>query len=290
MYNLTDINTVKSILGRNGFHFSKALGQNFIINPNVCPEMADECGVDEESGVIEIGPGIGVLTAQLCQRAKKVVCIELDKRLLPILDDTLSDFDNVKVINEDVLKCDLKKLIEEEFAGMDVYVCANLPYYITSPVIMMLLESNLPIKAITVMVQKEAAQRICAPVGSRDSGAVTVAVDYYADANKLFDVGKGSFMPAPKVDSSVIRMDIRDKKPIDLENEKLFFDVVRAAFGQRRKTAVNSLSSGLGVSKDIISQVLTECGFDLNVRAEVMTMDDFASITKALDEKIKSKK
>lgn len=290
MYNLTDINTVKSILGRNGFHFSKALGQNFIINPNVCPEMADECGVEEESGVIEIGPGIGVLTAQLCQRAKKVVCIELDKRLLPILDDTLSDFDNVKVINEDVLKCDLKKLIEEEFAGMDVYVCANLPYYITSPVIMMLLESNLPIKAITVMVQKEAAQRICAPVGSRDSGAVTVAVDYYADANKLFDVGKGSFMPAPKVDSSVIRMDIRDKKPIDLENEKLFFDVVRAAFGQRRKTAVNSLSSGLGVSKDIISQVLTECGFDLNVRAEVMTMDDFASITKALDEKTKSKK
>lgn len=283
MYNLTDINTVKQILGDNGFKFSKALGQNFIINPNVCPEMADSCGAGKGCGVIEIGPGIGVLTVELCQRADKVVCIELDKRLLPILDKTLADFDNVKVINEDVLKVDLKKLIEDEFEGMDVYVCANLPYYITSPIIMMLLESKLPIKALTVMVQKEAAQRICAPVGSRDSGAVTVAVDYYSKAYKLFDVGKGSFMPAPKVDSSVIRMDIREKPEIQVENEKLFFDVVRAAFGQRRKTAINSLSSGLQMPKDKIASVLTECGFDLNVRAETMTMEDFANITKALE-------
>ena len=283
MYNLTDINTVKQILGDNGFKFTKALVQNFIINPNVCPDMADSCGAGKGCGVIEIGPGIGVLTVELCQRADKVVCIELDKRLLPILDKTLADFDNVKVINEDVLKVDLKKLIEDEFEGMDVYVCANLPYYITSPIIMMLLESNLPIKALTVMVQKEAAQRICAPVGSRDCGAVTVAVDYYSRAYKLFDVGKGSFMPAPKVDSSVIRMDIREKPEIQIENEKLFFDVVRAAFGQRRKTAVNSLSSGLQMPKDKIANVLTECGFDLNVRAETMTMEDFANITKALE-------
>lgn len=283
MYNLTDINTVKQILGDNGFKFSKALGQNFIINPNVCPEMADSCGAGRGCGVIEIGPGIGVLTVELCQRADKVVCIELDKRLLPILDKTLADFDNVKVINEDVLKVDLKKLIEDEFDGMDVYVCANLPYYITSPIIMMLLESKLPIKALTVMVQKEAAQRICAPVGSRDCGAVTVAVDYYSKAYKLFDVSKGSFIPAPKVDSSVIRMDIREKPEIQIENEKLFFDVVRAAFGQRRKTAVNSLSSGLQMPKDKIASVLTECGFDLNVRAETMTMTDFANITKALE-------
>ena len=279
MYNLTDISTIKSILSKNGFHFSKALGQNFIINPDVCPLMAENCGADRESGVIEIGPGIGVLTAELAQRAQKVVCIELDKRLLPILSETLSDFDNVKIINDDVLKCDLKKIIEEEFAGLDVYVCANLPYYITSPVIMMLLESDLPIKAITVMVQKEAAQRICADVGSRDSGAVTVAVDYYSDANKLFDVKASSFMPAPKVDSSVIRMDIRKEKAIKVENEKLFFSIVKAAFGQRRKTAVNSLSSGLGIPKDKISEVLTSCGFDVNIRAEVMTMEDFALIT-----------
>ena len=205
MYNLTDIGTIKDILGRHGFHFSKALGQNFIVNPSVCPRMAEESGIDENCGVIEIGAGIGVLTAELAKRAKKVVCVELDTRLLPILAETLADFDNIEIINQDVLKTDLAALIKEKFEGMPVYVCANLPYYITSPVIMTLLESRLPIEAITVMVQKEAAQRLCAAVGSRLSGAVTVAVDYYAKAEKLFDVSAGSFMPAPKVDSCVIR-------------------------------------------------------------------------------------
>ena len=188
MYNLTDIGTVKDILGRHGFHFSKSLGQNFIVNPSVCPRMAEESGIDENCGVIEIGAGIGVLTAELAKRAKKVVVIEIDTKLLPILDETLKDFDNIEIINQDVLKTDLAALIKEKFDGMPVYVCANLPYYITSPVIMALLESRLPIEAITVMVQKEAAQRLCAPVGSRLSGAVTVAVDYYAEAKKLFDV------------------------------------------------------------------------------------------------------
>lgn len=285
MYNLTDTETVKRILSRNGFHFSKNLGQNFIINPTVCPEMAAECGADRNTGVIEIGPGIGVLTMELAQVAQKVVSIELDKRLLPILDDTLSDFDNVEIVNDDVLKIDLKKLIEEKFSGMDVCICANLPYYITSPIIMMLLESKLPIKSITVMVQKEAAQRLCAAVGTRDSGAVTVAVNYYAESVKLFDVSKGSFMPAPKVDSSVIRMDIRKEPPVDVKDEKLFFDIVRAAFGQRRKTAVNSLSSGLGMSKQAVAEALEKCGFDQNVRAETMTMEDFAALCEAIGNK-----
>ena len=222
MQNLSDISVVKDLLNRHGFKFSKALGQNFLINPTVCPRMAEACGADENTGVIEVGPGFGVLTAELAKRAKKVVSIELDERLLPVLDETLAEFDNVEVINSDVLKVDLHKLIEEKFSGMKVAVCATLPYYITSPVIMHLLESKLPVENITVMVQKEAAQRLCAPVGSRDAGAVTVAVDYYADAEKIFDVSAGAFMPAPKADSSVIRLTVRNQPPLDLSDEKLF--------------------------------------------------------------------
>ena len=247
MQDLSNINTIKEILSAHGFTFSKSLGQNFLINPTVCPKIAEmggagSCGADENTGVIEIGAGIGVLTAELAKRAKKVVSLELDTRLIPVLAGTLEDFDNVEVLNADVLKTDLHELIASRFAGMRVVVCANLPYYITSPVIMYLLESRIPIDAVTVMVQKEAAARLCAPVGSRDAGAVTVAVNYYADAKKLFDVSAGSFMPAPKVDSSVIRLDIRPDPPVEISDEKFFFRVVKAAFGQRRKTASNSLS------------------------------------------------
>lgn len=284
MLELTDIGTIKALLARHGFHFSKALGQNFIVNPSVCPRMADESGIDSESGVIEIGAGIGVLTAELAKRAKKVVCIELDSKLLPILDETLADFDNIEIINADVLKIDLAALIEEKFGGMPVYVCANLPYYITSPVIMTLLESRLPLKAVTVMVQREAAQRLCAPVGSRLSGAVTVAVDYYAEARKLFDVSAGSFMPAPKVDSSVIRLDIREKPGIEVSDEKLFFSMVHAAFGQRRKTASNSISSGTGISKAVVAEAIERCGFPPSVRAESMTAEQLAALCEALNE------
>lgn len=284
MLELTDIGTIKALLARHGFHFSKALGQNFIVNPSVCPRMADESGIDSESGVIEIGAGIGVLTAELAKRAKKVVCIELDSKLLPILDETLADFDNIEIINADVLKTDLAALIEEKFGGMPVYVCANLPYYITSPVIMTLLESRLPLKAVTVMVQREAAQRLCAPVGSRLSGAVTVAVDYYAEARKLFDVSAGSFMPAPKVDSSVIRLDIRDKPGIEVSDEKLFFSMVHAAFGQRRKTASNSISSGTGIPKAVVAEAIERCGFPPSVRAESMTAEQLAALCEALNE------
>ena len=284
MLELTDIGTIKALLARHGFHFSKALGQNFIVNPSVCPRMADESGIDSESGVIEIGAGIGVLTAELAKRAKKVVCIELDSKLLPILDETLTDFDNIEIINADVLKTDLAALIDEKFGGMPVYVCANLPYYITSPVIMTLLESRLPLKAVTVMVQREAAQRLCAPVGSRLSGAVTVAVDYYGEARKLFDVSAGSFMPAPKVDSSVIRLDIREKPGIEVRDEKLFFSMVHAAFGQRRKTASNSISSGTGIPKAVVAEAIERCGFPPSVRAESMTAEQLAALCEALNE------
>ncbi len=289
MYKLTDVSTIKDILARHGFHFSKALGQNFIINPAICPRMAEESGIDENSGVIEIGAGIGVLTAELAKRAKKVVVIEIDTKLLPILDETLKDFDNIEIINQDVLKTDLAALIKEKFDGMPVYVCANLPYYITSPVIMALLESRLPIEAITVMVQKEAAQRLCAPVGSRLSGAVTVAVDYYAKAEKLFDVSAGSFMPAPKVDSSVIRMDIRKAPEIEITNEELFFKIVHAAFGQRRKTASNAISAGTGFPKDVVIRAIEECGFPPAVRAEGMTMQELANLSERIGYLLKNR-
>ena len=278
MERLSDIGTIKEILSKHGFSFSKGLGQNFLINPSVCPRMAEMSGAGEKVGVIEIGPGIGVLTNELCKLAEKVVAIEIDKRLIPVLSETLSDYDNVKVINEDVLKIDLNKLIEEEFNGMKVVVCANLPYYITSPIIMKLLEGNLPIEAITVMVQKETAQRMCAEVGTRQSGAVTVAVNYYSKPEILFNVSAGSFMPAPKVDSAVIKLNVFDKPAVQVQDSKMFFKIVKSAFGQRRKTLPNSLSSGLGISKSEINNLLSECGISLTARAEQLKLEDFKNI------------
>ncbi len=282
MQNLSDISVVKDLLNRHGFKFSKALGQNFLINPSVCPRMADACGADENTGVIEVGPGFGVLTAELAKKAKKVVSIELDERLIPVLDETLAEFDNVEIINSDVLKVDLHKLIEEKFQGMKVAICANLPYYITSPIIMHLLESRLPVENITVMVQKEAAQRLCAPVGNRDAGAVTVAVDYYAEAKKMFDVSAGSFMPAPKVDSSVIRLDVRKQPPVTLSDEKLFFRMVKAVFAQRRKTASNSISAGMSLPKETVYRAIELAGYGENVRAESFTLNELAALSNAI--------
>lgn len=278
MPNLTDITNIKRILSEHGFNFSKALGQNFLINPSVCPKMA-ECSVAGDNyGVIEIGPGIGVLTAELAKRAKKVVSVELDKRLLPVLSKTLSGFDNVKIINADALKVDFHKLIRDEFDGMNVAICANLPYYITSPIIMSLLESRLPLTSITVMVQKEAAKRISAPVGTRESGAISVAVSYYCEPEIMFNVSRGSFMPAPNVDSTVIRLNIRQKLPIDVSDEKKFFSLVRAAFSQRRKTVVNSVSSCLGIEKAVVIKALEQAMLDKNVRAEELLMVDFKKL------------
>lgn len=282
MNNLSDINVIKSVLSRHGFTFSKALGQNFIINPGVCPRIAEEGGAKEGVGVLEVGAGIGVLTAELAKRADKVVCIELDTRLLPVLDETLGEFDNIKIINGDILKVDLHKILEEEFGDMPVVVCANLPYYITSPVIMRLLESRLKIESVTVMVQKEAAARLCADVGSRDSGAVTVAVNYYAEAKKLFDVSRGSFMPSPNVDSSVIRLDILPEPPIKVGDEKFFFSMVKAAFSQRRKTASNGISAGTGIAKPTVIQAIEAAGLPATVRAEALTMEQLGTLCEKL--------
>ena len=282
MQNLSDISVVRDVLSRHGFNFSKALGQNFLINPTVCPRMAENCGADENTGVIEIGAGIGVLTAELAKRAKKVVSIELDTRLLPVLEETLSEFDNIEVVNADVMKTDLHALIEEKFQGMDVVVCANLPYYITSPIITMLLEEKLPIKAITVMIQKEAADRLSTPVGSRDSGAITVCTNYYAEVKHLFNVSRGSFMPPPNVDSTVIKLEIRPEPAVKVSDEKKFFKMVKSAFAQRRKTAVNSIASGMGLSKNQVAEALQKSGLDVNVRAEKLTMEELAALSENL--------
>ncbi len=280
MPTLTDLNTVRDILSRHGFSFSKSLGQNFLINPSVCPRMAQLChpNLDGEFAVLEIGPGIGVLTKELAQVAKRVISIELDTRLLPILEETLSEYENVTVINGDAMKLDLAAVIKEHADGLPVVVCANLPYYITSPLLMRLLESRLPIQAITVLVQKEAAVRLCAEPATRECGAVTLAVRYFAEPNLLFSVSRGSFLPAPKVDSSVIRLQLRHTPPCNITDEALFFRLVRAAFGQRRKTLANSLC-GAGYTKQQVSQALQAAGLSPTARAEELTLAQYATLT-----------
>ncbi len=279
---LTNIGTVREILSRHGFSFSKGLGQNFLVNPTVCPQIAEEGNAQTGWGILEIGTGIGVLTKELALRADKVSAVEIDTRLLPVLEETLADFDNIKIYNEDVMKADLRGIIERDFAGLHAAVCANLPYYITSPVIMLLLESHLPIESITVMVQKEAAQRLCAKVGSRESGAITVGVNYYGTVQKLFDVSRGSFMPSPNVDSAVIRIDI-DKEPrLSGEEEEFFFKVVKAGFSQRRKTIANSLSSMLGADKEHVYTVLRELGLSETSRIEALDMEQLTAFSVGL--------
>lgn len=282
---LTNIGTVKEILSKHGFSFSKGLGQNFIINPDICPKIAENGNAQPGYGIIEIGTGIGVLTAELAKRADKVCAVEIDSRLLPILDETLAEYDNIKIFNEDVMKCDLHKIIREEFAGLKAAVCANLPYYITSPVLMLLLESRLPVDSITVMVQKEAAQRLCAKVGSRESGAITVAVNYYGTVRTVFNVSRGSFMPAPNVDSAVIRIDPHPEPKLDEENEKFFFRIVRSGFSQRRKTAANALSSMAGIPKDKIYATLEEMGLSRSARLEELDMDELIRFAVELKKK-----
>ena len=279
---LTNPADIRALLARHDFRFSKSLGQNFLTAAWVPADIADASGADAGTGVLEVGPGIGVLTYELSQVSKKVVTIELDKRLLPVLDETLADCDNVKVINDDVMKIDLHRVIEEEFNGEEVAVCANLPYYITSPVIMKLLEDRLPITSITVMVQKEAAERLCAQPGTRECGAVSAAVQYYAEPEILFEVSRGSFMPAPNVDSAVIQLRIRKEPPVDVHDEALFFRVIRAAFAQRRKTAVNSISNTLHMSKQQVTDAFEQAGVRANSRAEALTLPEFAAVVNQL--------
>ena len=282
MNNLTNLSFIRELLARHDFSFSKGLGQNFLVNPSVCPKIAEMGNAKKGFGIIEVGTGIGTLTAELAKRADKVVAVEIDRRLLPVLEETLSDFDNIKVINEDIMNVDLNKLIEEEFSGMDVAVCANLPYYITSPIIMYFLESGAPVKSLTVMVQKEAAERLCAEVGTRQSGAISVAVRYYGEAKMLFGVSRGSFIPAPNVDSAVIRIDVEKKYSLSPEDEKFFFKVVKAAFSQRRKTLANSLASMLSADKKHIYEALSENNLSENSRVEQLGMESLIAFSLTL--------
>ncbi len=277
--NLADVSTVKGLLARHGFRFSRSLGQNFIVDPQVCPRMAGLCGAGKSSGVLEIGPGVGVLTRELAARAGKVAAVELDRTLRPVLEETLAGLSNVKLVWGDVLKLDLAALLREEFAGMDVFVCANLPYYITSPAVMRFLEEKLPVSALTVMVQKEAAARLCAEPGTRACGAVSAAVRYYSEPKILFEVPRTCFFPPPKVDSAVIRLDVRQAPPPEVPVERDFFRVVRAAFGQRRKTAANSISAGLALPKERVLAALREAGAEPAARAERLTFGQLARLS-----------
>lgn len=282
MSKLSELSYIKEVLARHGFHFSKAMGQNFLINPGICPRMAAECGADQAAGVIEIGPGMGVLTWELSQAAKKVVAVELDRRLFPVLEETLADCGNVELVEGDILELDLQELIREKFGGEKVCVCANLPYYITSPVLMRLLESDLPLQSVTVMVQKEAAKRICARPGTRECGAVSASVWYHSNPEILFPVSRGSFYPPPNVDSAVIRLSLRQEPPVKVQDKNQFFKIVRAAFSQRRKTAANSIASAGRFTKVQVEQALEAAGAAKSARAEQLTLEQLATLSNAL--------
>lgn len=280
MPKLTDISYIKKIMEENGLTFLKKYGQNFLINESVPQRTAEMCCEDTACGVIEIGPGIGTLTEQLAMRFSKVVAIEIDQRLIPVLDITLADYDNVTVVNSDVMDIDINSFIETHFKGMDVCVCANLPYYITTPIIMKLLESSARLKSITLLIQKEVADRLCAKAGSSEYGAITASVSYYAEAKKLFGVSAGSFIPAPKVDSTVIKLSLYEQKPIQPISEKLMFNVIKAAFLQRRKTLSNAVShSDIGVSKDVIGDILEQMGLSRDIRGEKLSVKEFAQFS-----------
>ena len=246
---LTNIGVIKDLFERHGFSFTKSLGQNFLVNPAVCPKIAELGGAKAGVCALEIGTGVGVLTKELAERCEKVIAVEIDTSLKPILEETLADYDNVEIVFADVMETDLAALLAEKAPGMEVVVCANLPYYITSPVIMRVLESRLPVSAMTVMVQKEAADRICAKPGTRDCGAIACAVSYYSEPKLLFKVGRGSFMPSPNVDSAVIRLDVKPDHGRPAEWERLMFRIIRASFSQRRKQIANPLSGELHIAK-----------------------------------------
>ena len=280
--NLTNPNHIRALLSRHGFHFSKSMGQNFLIQDWVPQQIADAAGLDADCGVLEIGPGIGPLTVQLARRAGRVAAVELDRSLLPILAETLADFPNAHVIPGDVMKLDLDGLVRAEFPGLTVKACANLPYNITTPVLTRLLESQL-FASITVMIQREVARRICAGPDSADRGAFSLFCQYHARCELLFDVGPECFLPAPKVTSSVVRLTPLSAPPVDAEPRALFA-VIRASFAQRRKTLLNALAAAYGsrLSKDELRQILHECGLSESVRGERLTLEEFSRLSKFL--------
>ena len=275
---LCDVHQMKALLEENGFHFSKAKGQNFLTAAWVPQRIAEEAGVDSAAGVLEVGPGIGPLTEQLCLRAGKVLAVELDRRLEPILAKTVGHFDNLEIRFDDVMQLDLAETVQAAFPGLRPMACANLPYYITSPILTKLLESR-AFDSVTVMIQKEVAQRICAAPGTGDGSAFSVFCHWYAEPRILFDVPPSCFLPQPKVTSTVITLKTRQTPPCPVADEALFFRVVRAAFGQRRKTLSNALSAGFPVlGKEGVNQVLAACGLPTTIRGEALTMEQFAAI------------
>lgn len=281
---LTNINDIKALLSRHGFRFSKSMGQNFLTAAWVPEDIAEAAGLDEHTGVLEIGPGIGCLTEQLSMRAGKVVSVELDTALKPVLAETLAGRSNVEIVYGDVLKLNIPELLDEKMPELRRVVCANLPYNVTGPVISGLLKCGC-FDSVTVMIQREVARRICAGPGTGDYGAFTVFVNWYAQPELLFDVSPDCFIPQPKVTSSVIRLDCRKTPPVEVRSEELFMRVVRAAFAQRRKTLLNALSSAFGeLSKESIEKCLTNSGFDPKVRGEVLSIGEFAKIADAFYE------
>jgi 16S rRNA (adenine1518-N6/adenine1519-N6)-dimethyltransferase len=282
---LTSLNEVKTIMAKHGLRFNRGYGQNFLINEAVPKRIAAECGAESESGILEIGPGIGTLSYELCGLYKKVVAVEIDSSLIPALGETMAEFDNFKVINADVLKVDLTALIKEEFGDMPVTVCANLPYYITTPIIMGLLESGCKFDNITVMIQKEVALRLCAKAGEGDYGAVTASVNRYGSVSRLFNVSAGSFVPAPKVDSAVIKIQVDKERKYTVIDENMMTRVIRGAFAQRRKTLVNSLSSEFSeLGKDELTEAVVKCGYRADIRGEKLDIPDFAKLSDAITE------
>ena len=278
MVNVCDIHVMKPLLAEHGFHFSKAKGQNFLIAPWVPQSIAQEAGVDETAGVLEIGPGIGPLTQQLCLRAKKVCAVELDERLKPILDITVGEFDNLEIVWNDVLKLDVPRFVKEKFGDLRPMACANLPYYITSPILTALLEADC-FDSVTVMVQKEVAQRIAASPGSADYSAFTVFCQYYAQPELLFDVPAHCFLPQPKVTSAVIQLQVRKERNWGALDEDIFFRTVRASFAMRRKKLSNGLASGFPeLGKTGAAEVIEAAGFDPNVRGETLSIPEFVRI------------
>ena len=280
--NLTDIRDIRALLARHGFHFSKSMGQNFLIEDWVPRRIADAAGLDKHCAVLEIGPGIGPLTRQLARRAGKVAAVELDKALLPILEETLTDCDNVEIIPGDVMKLDLPTLLADKFINLTPHVCANLPYNITTPVITRLLEADC-FRSITLMIQREVARRVCAAPGTSDCGAFSLFCQYHAQCELLFEVPPDCFFPAPKVTSAVVRLTPRAVPPVEGSPDAIFA-VVRAAFAQRRKTLLNGLSAAYGsrFSKDALRQVIADCGLPENVRGEQLGLEQFSALAKAL--------
>ena len=280
MRKLTSPDVIKQIRAESGFRFSKSLGQNFLIDDRVLDEMIAASGIDKTSNVLEIGPGFGTLTQRLCMSAGKVVSVEIDDTVIPILTENTAEFDNLKIINADIMKTDIRKLIDEEFGGGEVKVIANLPYYITTPIIMGLLEKELPMSALVVMIQKEVADRIAAKPSTKDYGALSVAVNFYCEPEVIVNVPPSSFIPQPKVSSSVIMLKMRKKPPVEVKDKKQYFTVVKAAFGQRRKTLPNALANSGAFPKDKqqIIEVLNSVGIDEKRRGETLTLQDFANI------------